>query len=433
MAEMLPLSLRKVKIDAIEPDSIAEEIGLKAGDVLLSINGEPIRDMLDYLFHSSNEELSLLIESAGVQTEYVIEKYPDEEIGLVFTPAFMQHARRCANNCVFCFIDQLPPGMRKSLYFKDDDSRLSFMQGNFVTLTNVSDQQLQRIVRYGIHPINVSIHSFDTKIRRRLIGNKRSDRIEAQLDYLAAHQVHMNGQIVLVPDYNDGEDLTNTLEKLLHYYPHMQSVAVVPVGLSRYREKLTPLRPFTKEEARQVIRQIEQIQRKAMKQTGSRFAFAADEFYLKAEQALPTEKAYESYIQLENGVGMVRRFLTEFNRSRRRQAVPDHMHYVTGTAFYPFLKSMVEQVNIKYNKSNRVTAVQNRFFGEQITVGGLLTYRDIVSQVQPAPGETLALSELIFNTDGVTLDDYTIEDFQKTLQCEVVTLRTHGHVLVEEE
>lgn len=432
MAEMLPISLRKVKIDAVEPDSIAQEIGIKSGDVLLAINGEPLYDLLDYLYQTSMDECVLLVQSKDEQIEYLIEKQPDEDLGIVFTPSFMNHAKRCANQCVFCFIDQLPPGLRKSLYFKDDDSRLSFLQGNFVTLTNMSNRELKRIVRYGIYPINVSVHTFDPQIRRALIGHKGAERIAQQLKYLAENKVQMNAQIVLVPDYNDREDLTKTLQKLLSFYPYMQSVAVVPVGLTRYRSGLTPIRTFSKEEAQAVIRQISEIQIHALSEVGTRFAFAADEFFLKADQSVPSHKTYESYIQLENGVGMVRRFITEFHRMRRAKAVPDHYHYVTGTAFYPFLKSMVEQVNIKYNKSNRVSAIENHFWGSEITVGGLITFQDIVAQVQLAPGEVLALSELIFNHDGLTLDDHTIEDFEKTLQCKVVVLPTHGRVLMEE-
>lgn len=415
----------------IEPGSIAEELGIPVGSRLLEINGRPILDRLDYWFLSSADELSLVMAEGDEEVEYIIEKDYDESLGLVFPDSLMDAAKHCHNHCVFCFIDQLPEGLRQTLYFKDDDSRLSFLQGNFVTLTNLTQTDLQRIVDYGIHPINVSIHSLDPLVRRRMLGNPRSLEIKSQLDFLAQKQVRMNGQIVLVPGYNDGPDLEQTLEELMDYHPMLQSVGIVPVGLTKFRDKLPRITGFTPEAAGQIIQRVARFQERARDRLGTRLAFLADEFYLLADQALPPADDYEGFLQHENGIGMVRRFIDELEGVRPSGPLSPR-HFVTGTAFYPILKSLVDQLNIQYNETWKVSAVTNRFLGETITVAGLVTARDLIDQVVVEQGETLFVCETMFNTDGLTLDDYSKADIEQAMNTRIEVVANHGQELLKE-
>ncbi|HHT20700.1 MAG TPA: DUF512 domain-containing protein [Tissierellia bacterium] len=415
----------------IEPGSIAEELGIPVGSRLLEINGRPILDRLDYWFLSSADELSLVMAEGDEEVEYIIEKDYDESLGLVFPDSLMDAAKHCHNHCVFCFIDQLPEGLRQTLYFKDDDSRLSFLQGNFVTLTNLTQTDLQRIVDYGIHPINVSIHSLDPLVRRRMLGNPRSLEIKSQLDFLAQKQVRMNGQIVLVPGYNDGPDLEQTLEELMDYHPMLQSVGIVPVGLTKFRDKLPRITGFTPKAAGQIIQRVARFQERARDRLGTRLAFLADEFYLLADQALPPADDYEGFLQHENGIGMVRRFIDELEGVRPSGPLSPR-HFVTGTAFYPILKSLVDQLNIQYNETWKVSAVTNRFLGETITVAGLVTARDLIDQVVVEQGETLFVCETMFNTDGLTLDDYSKADIEQAMNTRIEVVANHGQELLKE-
>lgn len=415
----------------IEPGSIAEELGIPLGSQLIEINGRPIQDRLDYWFLSSADELSIVMLEGDEEVEYIIEKDFDESLGLVFPDSLMDAAKHCHNNCVFCFIDQLPKGMRKTLYFKDDDSRLSFLQGNFVTLTNLRQSDLQRIVDYGIHPINVSIHSLNPQVRKRLLGNPKSMLIQDQLKFLADHQVRMNAQIVLVPDYNDGENLAETLEGLKAFYPQMASVGIVPIGLTKFRDGLPELTPFTKEMAQSVIEQVHQFQQTSLREMGTRLAFLADEFYLLAGEPIPQADEYEGFIQHDNGIGMVRRFTDEFHEAPQLPKIKER-HFITGTAFYPTLKKLVEQLNIQYNTKCRVTPIKNQFLGETITVAGLVTGQDLIDQVNAIPGETLVLCETMFNSDGLTLDDFSREDLAAAMNCQIEVVPNSGRALMKE-
>lgn len=415
----------------IEPGSIAEELGIPVGARLLEINGRPIQDRLDYWFLSSADDLQLVMLEGEEEIEYVIEKAFDESLGLVFPDSLMDAAKHCHNHCVFCFIDQLPAGMRQTLYFKDDDSRLSFLQGNFVTLTNLRQSDLQRIVDYGIHPINVSIHSMDSEIRHRMLGNPRSMLIEDQLQFLADHGVKMNAQIVLVPGYNDGPDLEETLRKLTAYHPNLASIGIVPVGLTRFRDRLPQLNGFSKRSAHDIILRIKQFQNDCLKQLETRFAFLADEFYLLADQEVPPAADYEDFVQHENGIGMVRRFLDQFTDAKPISPLTER-HFVTGSAFYPILKSLVDQLNIQYNKEWKVSRVINNFLGETITVAGLITAKDMIEQVQVEAGETIVLCETMFNTDGLTLDDYSKSDLELAMNCNIEIAANHGQALLKE-
>lgn len=415
----------------IEPGSIAEELAIPVGSRLIEINGRPIQDRLDYWFLSSADEITLVMQQGDEEVEYVIEKDFDESLGLVFPDSLMDAAKHCHNHCVFCFIDQLPKGMRQTLYFKDDDSRLSFLQGNFVTLTNLTQADLQRIVDYGIHPINLSIHSLDPDIRHRLLGNPKSRQIEQHLRFLADHGVKMNAQIVLVPGYNDGPDLEDTLTKLAGLYPHMASVGIVPLGLTKFRDNLPQLRAFDRAGANDIIDRVERFQDASLAERDTRLAFLADEFYLLAGRELPPAAAYEDFVQHENGIGMVRRFLEQFS-----QFIPikrlARRHFVTGTAFYPILKNVVEQLNIQYNEKCQVSPIRNHFLGETISVAGLITGQDLIAQLKPQPDETVVLCETMFNSDGLTLDDYSRDDLAKALGCQVEVVSNHARELLKE-
>lgn len=420
------------EVIGIEPGSIAEELNIPIGSRLLEINGHPIQDRLDYLFLSSDDYLVLVMQEAEEEVEYEIEKDFDEELGLVFPDSLMSAAKHCHNHCVFCFIDQLPKGLRQTLYFKDDDSRLSFLHGNFVTLTNLKQTDLQRIVDYGIHPINVSIHSMNPDVRKRMLGHPRSGDIAKQLDFLAKHQVRMNAQIVLVPGFNDGDDLTETLMELRKYHPMLESVGIVPVGLTKFRENLPEIQGFQQSSASDVIQRVKVFQHIALRELATRFAFLADEFYLTAEAAIPPSDEYEVFVQQENGIGMIRQFQDEFDQAKKTvKAVPDR-HFVTGTAFYPYLKNMVEALNIQYNGKCKVSQVRNTFLGETITVAGLVSGQDLLDQVVVTPGETIVLCETMFNTDGVTLDDLTVKDLEQRLNCTIQIAPNQGEALLKE-
>lgn len=419
-------------IVAVEEGSIAWELGVEPGSLLKKINGKEIEDRLDYLFLTSQDYVEILIEEQGEEVLLEVEKEEDEDLGFIFEHPLMDEAKACHNRCVFCFIDQLPRGLRPSLYFKDDDSRLSFMQGNFVTLTNVSSHQLSRIVDYGIHPINVSIHSLDPKIRVRMMGSPKASKIKEQLDFLSSNHVKMNGQIVLVPEYNDGESLFKTLEGLLDYVPYLSSVAIVPVGLSDFREKLASLRPFTVEEAKALIEKVTALQEKNLQEIGTRFVFLADEFYLLADKPLPPAESYEGYVQIENGVGLVRRFTDSLHDELRERSIStdSRISLVTGELFGPILKKELgpyqdQGLNI------RVQEVENRFFGKKINVSGLMSFRDILEQVSDEDIDVLIFPSSMLNYDDLSLDDVSKEAILESFSCDAFFVEPEAKALVD--
>ena len=300
-------------IQAIEPGSIAEELELEPGDALLTINGEPMEDVFDYHYMINDSNLIVLIEKAGgEQWELEIEKDYSEDLGIVFENGLMDDYKSCTNKCIFCFIDQMPPGMRETLYFKDDDSRLSFLQGNYITLTNMKDKDLDRIIKYHLAPINISVHTTNPLLRQKMLHNRFAGEALEKIKKLYDHGIEMNGQVVLCKGVNDGAELERTISDLAGYLPYMESLSVVPVGLSKYREGLYPLEPFTREDARETIAIIEKWQKICMEKHGCHFVQASDEFYLTAELPIPEEERYDGYLQLENGVGMIRLLKTEF-------------------------------------------------------------------------------------------------------------------------
>ena len=339
-------------IASIEPGSIAEELELEPGDVVLAVNDNEIEDVFDYHYLINDEYLLMLVRKAdGEEWELEIEKEFEEDLGIVFENGLMDDYRSCSNQCIFCFIDQMPPGMRDTLYFKDDDSRLSFLQGNYVTLTNMKDHDLERIVKYHLSPINVSVQTMNPELRCMMLHNRFAGSALKKLDRLYEGGIEMNGQVVLCPGVNDGPELEYTIAELEKYVPQMQSLSVVPVGLSKFRKGLYPLEPFTREQAEQTIDLIEKWQKHFMECFGIHFVQASDEFYILAGRPLPEAERYDGYIQLENGVGMVRLLLEEAEEAIRvlpGDRAERKVTLATGRLAAPFLEEIVEKIRKKY-------------------------------------------------------------------------------------
>ena len=425
-------------ISGIIPGSIAEEMEIEPGDLLLQIDGMEIEDILDYQFYAEDEELTLLIRKPdGEEWELEIEKEYGEDIGLVFENGLMDEYRSCSNKCIFCFIDQMPPGMRETLYFKDDDARLSFLQGNYITLTNLKEKDMERIVRYHLCPINVSVHTTNPKLRCQMLHNRFAGDALKKIDYFFEHEIEMNGQIVLCKGYNDGKELERTLQDLMAYCPVMQSVSVVPVGLTKYREGLCPLQPFTPEEAGAVIDQIEAVQKVCMERFGLHFVHASDEFYVLAGRELPEEERYDGYLQLENGVGMLRLLMEEAKAALEQLEGDDRtdtLTIATGKLAVPYLKLCVDLVQKKFPAIHvELVPVQNDFFGEMITVSGLVTGQDLLAQLKGRElgSRVLIPMNMLRSGEETFLDDMTVSQIQKALQVPVVSVKSSGYDLVK--
>lgn len=429
-------------IEKVEPGSIAEELEITKGDRLLAINDEEITDIFDYQYYVENEYLEVLVEKPdGEQWLLQVDKDEDEDLGIVFENGLMDDYRSCHNKCIFCFIDQMPKGMRETLYFKDDDSRLSFLQGNYVTLTNMSDHDLDRIIKYHLSPINVSFQTMNPELRCKMLNNRFAGEALKKVDKLYRAGITMNGQIVLCKGINDGKELEFSIQKLMEYIPVLESVSVVPVGLSRYREGLYPLEPFEKEDACQVIDLIEGFQKICMEQHGIHFVQASDEWYILAERELPPEENYDGYLQLENGVGMMRLLLTEFEDAmmQRKEKGMDHfsrsreVSMVTGRLAYPYILRMAQQMEQQIGGLKiHVYEIINYFFGERITVSGLLTGGDIKRQLSGKElGEVLLLPENILRSgEDVFLDDVRIPELEKALQVKIDIVKSSGYDFV---
>ncbi len=426
----------KARIKYVELGSVAEELGICSGDVLTAINHKPVLDIMDYLYYRDDDQLTLTIETAaGEIWDCEVEKEYDEDIGLVFENPIIDRAMHCSNKCIFCFIDQMPKGMRKSLYFKDDDSRLSFMMGNFITLTNVSDAVFQRMIDYRISPINISIHCVDSAMRIKMLGNRSAGDIKERLLALDRAAIEMNGQVVLCPGYNDGAYLDETIDFLSRLYPNMASMAVVPLGLTKYRDNLAQLTPVDASIARQIIAQIDNWQRQLLKKIGSRFVFAADEFYLKANLPIPPESYYEGYVQIENGVGLIRKFEDEvYGSLAQLSALPVKANNVviTSVGAAGMMRRISHFIFQKYGVAAfQIVVVKNRFFGDTITVSGLLTAADILAATaELAADARMLLPENTLNGDGVFLDDLSSEAFRAAVDNEVIFVPTDGRQFV---
>ena len=425
-------------VETVEKDSIARELGIEPGDRLISINGQEIEDIFDYQYYVEDEELLLLIEKPdGEQWELEIEKDADESLGIGFGAGLMDEYRSCCNRCIFCFIDQMPPGMRDTLYFKDDDSRLSFLQGNYVTLTNMSEHDIRRIIKYRLEPINISFQTTNPELRCRMLHNRFAGDALKKVDLLYQGGIEMNGQIVLCKGVNDGEELERSIRDLTRYLPLLRSVSVVPVGLTKFRDGLYPLEPFTKEEARQVLEIIHRWQKKIYEEYGLHFIHAGDEWYLLAEEEVPEEERYDGYLQLENGVGMLRLLFNEFEDAFRQQKGDQRsaeLSAATGKLAYPYIRRMAERIEERYpGVKIHVYCTRNDFFGERITVSGLITGGDIIAQLKGKRlGSRLLLPCNMLKADeDVFLDDLTVKEVSDALQVSVDIVKSSGQDLVD--
>ena len=437
----------------ITPGSIAEEMEIEAGDVLVSVNGKEIEDVFDYHYVVNDEYLELLIRKAdGEEWELEIEKEYNEDLGIEFENGLMDDYKSCTNKCIFCFIDQMPQGMRETLYFKDDDSRLSFLQGNYVTLTNMKDKDLDRIIQYHMGPINISVQTTNPELRCMMLHNRFAGDALKKIDKLYEAGIPMNGQIVLCKGVNDGAELERSISDLTKYLPCMESVSVVPVGLSKYRDGLYPLEPFTKEDAIEVIDMIEKWQKKCLEEHDLHFIHASDEWYMLAGRPLPEEESYDGYIQLENGVGMMRLLMTEFQdaldealaepgyKDEVMQVLKDELggHHkvtlVTGRLAAPFLREMAATFMQQFpGYEVEVLDIRNDFFGERITVSGLITAQDLIAQAKEKElGNAVAIPcNMLRSGERVFLDDQTVEDVQNALQVPVIIVKSSGLALFE--
>ena len=424
-------------IKEIITGSIAEELGLETGDELLLVNGKQIEDVLDYRFETEDEEIVLLIRKKdGEEWELEIEKEYAEELGIRFEDGLMDEYHSCRNQCIFCFIDQMPKGMRDSLYFKDDDTRLSFLQGNYVTLTNLSEQEIERICFYKLSPINLSVHTTNPELRCKMLNNRFAGKLLDNIRKLVDSGIEINAQVVLCRGYNDGKELDRTIADLEPFIPQIKSLSVVPAGLTKFREGLPKLVQFSSEESKAVIHQVELWQQHMLYAHGTRFVYASDEWYIKAKQALPEGEAYEEYPQLENGVGMMRLLFDETLQEleQYRQQISHlterrSISIATGVLAAPYIEELSEKImEVQTNLSVTVFTIINHFFGEEITVAGLLTGKDLIEQLKDKPlGEELLLpEELLRSGEDILLDDIKVSDLEKALQTRIRIVQSTG-------
>lgn len=420
------------------PGGIGEELGIEPGDKLLAINGNEIQDVFDYYYYEESEQLLLLIEKPdGEEWELEIEKDEDESLGIEFDQSLMDEYRSCRNKCMFCFIDQMPKGMRETLYFKDDDSRLSFLQGNYITLTNMSDHDVERIVKYRLEPINISFQTTNPELRCKMLHNRFAGEALKKVDILYRGQIEMNGQIVLCKGVNDGEELERTIRDLTGYLPYLKSVSIVPVGLTRYRDGLYPLEPFTKEDAREVLSVIHRWQEKIYQEHGIHMIHAGDEWYVLAEEEVPEEERYDGYLQLENGVGMMRLLFNEVQEALSAVTGDERQREIslaTGRLMYPYIGKILEEIRKKFpNITTHLYAIRNDFFGERITVSGLITGQDLTGQLKGQPlGERLLLPcNMLKIGEPVFLDDFTLEEVENSLQVKTDIVKSSGQDLLD--
>lgn len=428
------------KILSVEEGSIAEEVGIEAGDSIVSINGSEIKDIFDYRYLLNDDEITVLfVKANGEEWEIDIEKDEYDDLGLGFGKGLMDEYTSCRNKCVFCFIDQMPPGMRQTLYFKDDDARLSFLQGNYITLTNMSEADFERVIQFKLSPINISVHTTNPELRCKMLHNRFAGNIMERIKVLAEHGIEMNTQIVCCKGYNDKGELDRSIRELSAYIPQIKSLSVVPVGITKYRDdkKLANLTKFTPEESMEVLIQIHGHQERILAEHGTRFVFASDEWYIMANHPIPPASYYEGFGQLENGVGMVRDLydgvvaaLEDRESDERSQIVT----IATGTLVYPYIREMAELVTEKFpNIEVEVFAIVNNFFGESITVAGLLTGKDIIEQLSgKMRGNYLLLPDVLLKTgEEVLLDDLTVTDISKALNVPIRIVSSDGDSFVD--
>lgn len=411
-------------ISAVTDGSLAAKTGLKPGDRIVSINGQHVQDLIDFSFAIADEEITIVVEHEHKKVEHYFQKRFGEDIGIELESAVFDKIRQCANNCKFCFIDQMPKGLRESLYVKDDDYRMSFLYGNFITLTNMNEKDWKRIHQFHLSPLFVSIHTTNGELRQEMMQQPLSQHIKAQLDRLVQLEVDFHCQIVLCPDYNDGDELEKTLQDLITLQPHALSVAIVPLGITKFRDHCAPMKPVDRKCALKTIAIVEKQQKACREKSGNSFAYLADEFYLIANKSIPPAVWYDGFPQLENGIGMVRRFEMDWHDLvlvPNRYNQPLHLAVVVGTIVANFIRQIINEMPI-HNLQVTVIPVENVFFGKTITVTGLLSAQDILKTLQQQtecfdgvilPGVVLRKGESIF------LDDMTLTDFAAQLPHEV--------------
>ena len=434
-------------IKKVDEGSIAWEMEIEPGDILLKINDEEIEDIFDYQFMIQEEYIEVLVQKPnGEEWLLEIDKDEQEDLGIEFENGLMDDYRSCHNKCIFCFIDQMPKGMRETLYFKDDDSRLSFLQGNYVTLTNMSEHDVNRIIKYHLGPINISFQTMNPELRCMMLHNRFAGDALKKVDLFYEAGIEMNGQIVLCKGINDGKELDFSIRELTKYYPCLQSVSVVPVGLSKYREGLYPLEPFTKEDAKEVIGLIKKWQDYMYEKYGMHFIHASDEWYLLAEEELPSEERYDGYLQLENGVGMLTLLKDEFKEAMQTAVHQKKLYrdlsdgktrrltLATGKLAYRTICDLAAQMMKAFEWLDlNVVAIRNDFFGERITVSGLLTGQDLIAQLKDLPlGEKLLLPQNVLRSgENYFLDDITVPQLEEALQVRVDIVKSSGQDFVE--
>ena len=426
-----------VIVSGVEEKSPASRAGIKKGDLLLSLNGNEIMDVLDYRFYQNDVKITAeIINSKGKVKRLKIKKKEYDELGLLFDTYLMDEKRSCRNKCIFCFIDQLPKGLRESLYFKDDDSRLSFLFGNYITLTNITDHEIDRIIKMHISPVNISVHTTNPELRVKMMANKNAGKVLDIIPRLNAAGIKMNCQLVLVPGYNDGEELKKSLEDLSGF-ENVECIAAVPVGLTDHREGLKELEPFNKETAREVIDIIDKAGDMCIEKYGDRRIYAADEFYLLSGKEIPEASYYGDFLQLENGVGLWSLFKSEAEECLRdidKKQLNRHITLATGVAAYPLISGVAKMCEEKAQGLKcDVYAIKNNFFGNKITVAGLVTATDIIEQLSGLDlGEELLIPEAMLRQEGdMFLDSITVEELSQKLSVAVTVVPNSGYVLVE--
>ena len=414
--------------------------GIKSGDKLLSVNGNNIRDFLDYEFYIKETELLLEFESCGKTRTVKLKKKADDDLGLEFGSFLMDKQQRCKNNCIFCFIDQNPKGMRESIYFKDDDSRLSFLFGNYITLTNLSDEDIDRIIKMHISPVNISVHTMNKELRVKMMKNKNAGKCLDYIKRLADADVEINTQLVLCPGINDGEELEYSLNELSDMYPSVQSIAAVPVGVTKHRDGLFDMPVYTKETSGDVIDIINSFGDRFKKKHGIRLAYASDEFYLKAEREIPDADYYDGYPQIENGVGMWRNFIDEaacaVDEFEVGTDICGGVSVATGDAAYPLIKGLADKITAVYPSLNvNIYKIKNDFYGHTVTVAGLVTGSDLISQLRGKElYNELLIPDVMLNADGTHfLDNITVEEAERELKVKIKPIfESSGYNLIKE-
>lgn len=425
-------------ITKIQKGSIAEELEIQKGDILISINSQKVEDIIEYQYLIAEDYIELEIQTKlGEIVIYEIDKDVDEELGIEFENPITNSVQTCRNKCMFCFIDQLPNGMRKTLYIKDDDSRLSFLQGNFITMTNMGQKELDKMIKYHISPVNISVHTTDSNLRVKMLKNKTAGNILEKMTILKNANIDMNAQIVLIPNVNDKENLEKTLNDLEKLHPNLQSIAIVPIGITKYRDNLEKVDIFDKKSSIELIKQIEKFQKNYLQKLKTRFVFLSDEFYVMSGIKRPTHKEYEGYKQLENGVGLMTKQEFEYNKELKKIKTYDKKRTIsiaTGTSAYDFIKELSNNIANQFQTVTiSVYKIRNDFFGETITVAGLVTATDMLNQLAGKNlGDELLIPKVMLKSDeDIFLDSITLKDFEQKLGTKVRVVDVDGYSFVK--